>query len=159
MLWTEGRIDFDAVNALLDRADIVKAGSEEAVDISGSVEAFVDRRLSAGARCVVLTDGPGPVRAWHAGDYAEVHVPAVQVVDTTGAGDAFCGGLIHQLLRPGDAKRELALRLADAEAFIDWLRFASVCGALTTMRFGAMTAIPDQETVRKVLEGLKKAGR
>jgi sugar/nucleoside kinase (ribokinase family) len=59
------------------------------------------RRL--GVRHVAVTHGPDPV-AWWSGDHAgTVTVPAVDAVDTAGAGDAFHGALAVALARPSPA--------------------------------------------------------
>lgn len=47
---------------------------------------------------LVLTDGKGGARAIRAQEQISVAARGVQVVDTTGAGDAFAGGLIHGLV-------------------------------------------------------------
>jgi ribokinase len=67
------------------------------------------------------------------------------VVDTTGAGDAFAAGFLAVLLRDGgmlgpDADYERALE------------FANACGALAAMEEGARTA-PTFETVEAFLDG------
>jgi sugar/nucleoside kinase (ribokinase family) len=64
-----------------------------------------------------------------------VHVPAyaVDVVDTTGAGDVFRGAVIYAMLR-GDAPEEL-------------LRFANAAAAVSCTREGAMGGVPTLEEV------------
>lgn len=65
----------------------------------------------------------------------------VDVVDTTGAGDSFMGGLLYSYLLNGDA-------LADA------MRFSSACAALTCTRLGARSC-PDLSQVRAFLSEKK----
>ena len=55
------------------------------------------RRLAGGAGCVVLTDGPEGAEGCVAPGSARVTAPAVTVVDTVGAGDAFGAGLLAWL--------------------------------------------------------------
>lgn len=150
-LWAGDRADPAVVWELLGYADLVKAGVDEAEELAGSTGAFVARCLAAGARCVVISDGPGPLVAHHAGGSAEVASPRVQVVDTTGAGDALCGGLLHPLLAGGDARAALDRRLASPVALREWLTFAAACGALTVTRPGAMSALPDLPAVSALL--------
>lgn len=151
LLWPEARVDNTVVWELLGYADLVKAGVDEAVVLAGSEEAFVRRCLAAGARCVVISDGAGPLRARHAGGVVEVTPPEIQVVDTTGAGDSLCGGLLAPLLAEGDAHAALTRRLADPAALRDWLRYAAACGALTCTTSGAMPALPDAGAVAALL--------
>ena len=60
----------------------------------------------------------------------------VKPVDTTGAGDAFVGGLLAQLSQSDDWKNDATIELA-----VQW---ANGCGALATTQKGAMTALPTQ---------------
>jgi ribokinase len=86
--------------------------------------------LTLGARGALLADGQRSVQA---PGYV------VQVVDTTAAGDAFCGALAAQLARgqPLDAA----------------VRYANAAGALATTVLGAEPAMPRREAVEKLMAG------
>ncbi|GCE48366.1 ribokinase [Thermosporothrix hazakensis] len=62
---------------------------------------------------------------------------AVQAVDSTGAGDAFCG--------------VLAALLADNIPMLDALRQASAAGALTTTKRGAIAALPTLQQIQELI--------
>jgi len=68
---------------------------------------------------------------------AEEHVEAipVDVVDTTAAGDAFCGAL--------------AVALAGDMPLVEAARFANVVGAITVTRLGAQPSIPTRLEVER----------
>lgn len=88
------------------------------------------RALAAGKELAVLTLGARGAAYCRGGEYGEVPTVAVAVQDTTGAGDAFWGALLSRI---------------DAHGFdgiAQSVRFANVCGALTTTRKGATDAIP-----------------
>jgi sugar/nucleoside kinase (ribokinase family) len=68
----------------------------------------------------------------------EVASPEVDVIDTTGAGDAFDGGFIDALLDDADPE--------------DCLRRACICGALSTRKAGALAALPRREELREIYE-------
>jgi ribokinase len=73
--------------ALLDQpAGGVAGASEEAAAL-----------LARGPRAVVVTMGPDGAVAAEAGSCIHVPAPAVRVVDTTGAGDAFVGAMAASL--------------------------------------------------------------
>jgi ribokinase len=102
----------------------------------GELEALAGRagdpvalaRSLAGARAVVVTlgaDGAVVVE----GDRAErVAAPRVQAVDTTGAGDAFCGAL--------------AQALADGATLVEAARWAVRAAAASVTRPGAQGGLP-----------------
>ena len=69
--------------------------------------------------------------------------PQVDPVDTTGAGDCFCGALAQALAR-GTA-------LADA------VGYAVTAAALSTTGLGARAALPDDDAVRALLPALRAA--
>ena len=64
---------------------------------------------------------------------------AVDQVDTNGAGDAFWGAVLSKL----DGMNGHI----DNAAIADTLKYANVCGALTTTGSGAIDALPDMATV------------
>jgi fructokinase len=82
---------------------------------------------------VVLTRGARGARVVNGTGSVEVQAPAVDVVDTIGAGDAFAGGLLAWWDEHGLGRAELTDlgRLADAA------RSASLTAALTCARAGA----------------------
>jgi fructokinase len=131
-----------AMCPLLEQAGLIKLAAEEAQWLFGSRDPV---RIRAGLPqhpAVVVTDGGAQV-AWCFGSSSGV-MPAypVRVVDSTGAGDAFLAGLLHQLcLQPK------LLDGGSAEA----VRFASACGALVCSGAGAIDPQPTHEQVEAFL--------
>jgi ribokinase len=123
-------------DALMALADIVTPNESEAaaltgVDVTGPEDAAraADALLARGAGKVVLTLGAAGALV-HDGVEA-VHVPATSagpVVDTTGAGDAFNGGL--------------AVALARGEVLLAAARFATRVAAVAVTRSGTAAAMP-----------------
>jgi ribokinase len=119
---------------LLDRTDVLVVNETEATELAGSTApSDVDgwRALVAtlpatsavitlGARGAVASDST--TTWWQPPFHADV-------LDTTGAGDAFCGALAHALASGLD------LRAA--------VRHGCAAGALATGRLGAQAALPD----------------
>lgn len=85
---------------------------------------------------VVATLGAGGVLCWDRGDPASPHrIPGVQVeaVDSTGAGDCFCG--------------YVAASLSRGEGLVDALHLANSAAALSVTRAGAASSIPTLDEV------------
>ncbi len=88
------------LNALLGLADVIKssesalAGLVTARDPEAIVAELAQR---SGARIIALTQGSEGTVVYANEKAVRVPVPAARVVDTTGAGDAFLGGLVAGL--------------------------------------------------------------
>ena len=126
------------VRAWVDQADILKLNQTEAEWLFQSTTAATILGQLAQAKAVLITAGEEGC------DYATAaglggHVPAfrVEAEDTTGAGDSFLAGFVHQLCQQG-----LSL-LGQPESLVAALRYASAAGALTATQPGAMAAQPD----------------
>jgi ribokinase len=117
---------------LLAACDMVVPNEHE-VQLLGGVSAL----LAAGTRAVVVTRGGAGVDT-HTAEGQE-HCPpfVVDVVDTTGAGDAFCGAL--------------AARLAAGDELRAAVRWAAAAGALATTIVGAVPAQPTADSIRALL--------
>lgn len=116
---------------IVGRADIVKVSAEDLAYLLPDQPASA--LLDHGARLVLVTDGPRPATAIWAGGSITADVPAVRVVDTIGAGDAFGGGFLASWTRAGYSRHELDQPGPVAAA----LRAAVRVAALTCTRRGA----------------------
>ncbi|TQK50741.1 fructokinase [Streptomyces sp. SLBN-118] len=119
-------------------ADVVKASEEDLAWLHPGepYEAVADRWLASGAGLVLITLGSRG--AWAAGRTACVHVPApaVEVVDTVGAGDAFTAGALAYLHRTSRLSRGGVAGLT-AEELERLLAYAVEIAADTCTRAGA----------------------
>ena len=95
---------------ILARADIVKLSTADQSYLGFEVAAPV----------VVVTDAGGPVRVRLGVEALEVPVPAVEVVDTVGAGDTFGGAMLAWLVDAGITRATVA----DPAAVLAAVRFA-----------------------------------
>lgn len=102
-------------------------------DYAGKARSLID----AGAALVVVTRGIKGAQAWHGGGGAvEVHAPAVDVVDSIGAGDSFQAALLFALRAIGRIKTG-PLSQMNSNELCRVLSFASICAAFTCGRAGA----------------------
>jgi len=100
---------------------------DEAADLVASLQCPATVVVTLGADGALLVD-----------DGVPCHVPSVpvEVVDPTGAGDAFCAGMADALVR-GAAMEEA-------------VRWAVLCGAAATRRWGAQAALPERDEVESL---------
>ena len=94
---------------------------------------------SSGPAVVVLTTGERGAMAVSASGVAITQGQRVSVVDTVGAGDAFMGSLISQVVHAGlaGASQRGRLRNIDREVLHSMLRRSSEVAAITVTREGA----------------------
>ncbi|MEN9360026.1 MAG: hypothetical protein RL095_1561 [Verrucomicrobiota bacterium] len=144
-LWQGGKPDFKLVSQALTRSHLVKMAKEElewylAEGRIASAEALVDEQ----GIVLVVTDGPGEIKVYSPRfSPFSVVPPKVAAVDTTGAGDSFCGGLLWQLGRSGNPLQALE----DAALLRQAVDFAARCGARTCQGRGAMAAMPGADAL------------
>src|SRR2546423_806556 len=118
MLWRDR--DPAVLRELVNAADIALLGADEAEVAFGTGDPDELRRLFPGPGTLVVKDAERVVTALSAdggaGPVAESAL-AVEVVEPTGAGDAFAAGYLAGTLRGFDQRRRLRLRhLAPASA-------------------------------------------
>ncbi len=123
------------IGRILERADVVKVSGDDLEYLEPGVEALVAARglVANGVPVVLFTDG---ARAVHvltdSAEYA-VPVPAVEVVDTVGAGDAFGGAFLTAWTSKGLGRDDLG----DGPAVRDAVTAAVAVASFTCSRQGA----------------------
>ncbi|KRR11579.1 carbohydrate kinase family protein [Bradyrhizobium valentinum] len=129
----------DQMNAFAAAADIVRMSDVDfeflygGNDYAGKAKSLIE----AGAGLVVVTRGIKGAQAWHRGAGAvEVQAPAVDVVDSIGAGDSFQAALLFALHTIGRIKTH-PLSQMNSNQLCRVLSFASICAAFTCGRAGA----------------------
>ncbi len=133
--------DWDFVRAALPAVDIFHCNEDEARAVTGARVGArtADAIARSGVAAVVVSRGEKGFVASIAGRRYEMSAFDVSVVDPTGAGDAFCAGLILKLARPL-ARFGSPGRVAP-ETWKDALLFASACGAACCKGIGATTSV------------------
>jgi sugar/nucleoside kinase (ribokinase family) len=124
---------------VLRMVDLFFPNESEAQLLTGhkDLEQVLRACVALGLEHTVIKLGPrGAVTSKHDRVYAIVP-PEVEVVDTTGAGDAFDAGFIDAWLSGADIEEQL--------------RRACICGSLSTRARGALTALPFREEILGVV--------
>ena len=129
----------------LEYADIVKVSDEEMELLTGETE------LEKGARSI-LSRGPsvvfismGAKGSFYATKESNIRLDTydVKTIDTTGAGDAFLGAILHRL--HGKTAEEISSLTANE--LTDILDYANAAGSVTTTRTGAAIAVPTEQEI------------
>jgi ribokinase len=131
---------FEVPQALLEKLDPLVLNEHEAAFLLGENVEGVDGAISAaselsnlGPRSVVVTVGEDGAVFSNGASAEHLTAPNVEVVDTTGAGDAFVGAL--------------AARLADDAPLEDAVAYAARAGAAAVTKEGAQGALPTPDVV------------
>lgn len=126
----------DRLERFTNAADVVKVSDEDLAWMCPGVDP-VDAGHALGAPVVLVTCGGEGVIVLSDGIEARVPAPAVQVVDTIGAGDSFSGGVLAWWWANGRP----ALR---GDAVLEAVRYAVRVAAITCTRAGADPPYPHE---------------
>lgn len=143
-LWSSEDAAREGMMAGFDYATSVKI-SEEELDFLANGDVY--QLWKQYTRLIVVTHGGRGATAYTLGGFLTVEGQGVDAVDTTGAGDAFTGGLLVKLLNTPN----LDELLDDASQLGDILHFANTVGALTTTQKGAIPSLPTLEQVEALV--------
>jgi len=150
--------DFDPLPRLWELllgADLIKLAHDELIYLAlhgGGERAVIERLLGARTQLIVVTHGAGAVH-WHT-RHGTASMPGFRVhaLDTTGAGDAFVGGLLSAMRARGVKKQSFAAFVGDEPELRQALRFATAAGACSVTRNGAFEAMPTRGEVERLLQ-------
>lgn len=130
--------------SVLSNIDILVPNETEAKILCGfppdedvSPQELGELLLQKGVKEVIIT--LGAKGSLYISEKERFEVPAFKVesIDTTAAGDSFCGAL--------------AVALAEGKEIKDAIRFASACAAISTTRLGAQPSLPYRKEVEEFL--------
>lgn len=152
-LWDDLNHAREEINKGFLVADVVKISEEELAFATGrdTLEEGTEQLMQYGPSLILVTMGPNG--CFYKNAYASGLLPTydTQVVDTTGAGDAFQGAFLYKFCESGKTLREL--RKGDIEEMVD---FANAAGATVAARKGGLTAVPTREEVETCQKAVAK---
>lgn len=134
------------------KCDVLKISDNEVQFISGKEDYDEGIKLlqkEYKIPLIFLTLGKDGSRAYYKGMRIEEKGYNVQVADTTGAGDTFCGNIIHYVLQYG-------LETLTEENIREILAFANSAAALVTTKKGAICSMPEQEEIVSLMKKEKR---
>jgi 2-dehydro-3-deoxygluconokinase len=141
-LW-EGEETRETLIEFIERAEVVIISVDEADQLfdERNPDRIADRVLSERPKLVAVTMDEEGARAFAEDDTAHHPGFEVDVVDTVGAGDAFCAGFVSAV-QEEQSLEEMVVR-------------ANLCGAHATTVPGDMEGLPTREDLASIREGSK----
>ena len=114
MIWEEGHNGIEYIKSLIGKVDIIKPSEVDAERIFGpdTPENHVDKFIQCGAKLVIMTLGKDGAIVSNGTETIKFKTLATEVVDTTGAGDAFWGGFYTALTSNYPLKEALNIGFA-----------------------------------------------
>ena len=128
-------------------ADVLKFSEEELTLLTNTdslEKAFEKITALYPEKLIIITLGKDGALYHLAGKKDVVAGKALKPIDTTGAGDAFVGGLLAGLSQHENWR--------DSDVLVRIIRQANACGALATTAKGAMSALPNKNQLTEFLE-------
>ncbi|PXA73911.1 aminoimidazole riboside kinase [Vibrio sp. 11986-1-5] len=138
-VWQNPDQIIEVVMQAVSKADVVKFSEEELTFLTqtNTIEQGLTVLAPLSLPLVVITQGAKGALVVRNQQQELVTGKVVQPIDTTGAGDAFVGGLLYQFATSHHWQENITQA-------IQW---AHGCGALATTQKGAMTALPNQQAL------------
>ncbi|WP_243122184.1 carbohydrate kinase family protein [Clostridium thermarum] len=138
MLWKSDKDGVEYIKALIAQVDIIKPSEDDAERIFGkdSSEKQVAKFLKLGAKLVIMTMGSQGAVVSNGVETIKFDTLASEIVDTTGAGDAFWSGFYAAIVK-GYTIREA-------------LNFGFAVSAYKLRYVGAVVELPKLEVIKKV---------
>ena len=138
MLWEKNVDGIEYVKSIISKIDIIKPSEDDAERIFGkdTNENQVKKFLDLGAKMVIMTLGKEGALISNGVETLKMDTLAKEVVDTTGAGDAFWSGFYAAIVKGYTLRKALELGFA-VSAYK--LRYA-----------GAVVQLPTLEEIKKI---------
>lgn len=144
-LWPDEESAKEQMRSVVPFVDFMKISDEETALLTDAAapEEAAERLLEQGVSCVAVTLGKDGALVCN--KEGSLHVPGktVRPTDTTGAGDAFWGGMLYCLSRDRIRPEDLSLEKA-----AEYAAFANAVAALCVTKHGGLPSLPSLEEVK-----------
>jgi len=132
----------DELMDIISKVDIIKPSLDDSKRIFGdgySVEEYIQKYQKLGCKLIIMTLGEDGLVASYFGEIIRIASVAKDVIDVTGAGDAFWSGLYAGILQ--------------RESVLSALKIGLICSSYSLKQVGAITNIPNIKYIIKELTG------
>jgi fructokinase len=143
-LWKDHELLKQTIFEFIPYANILKVSDDELLFLTHitSEEKAVRMLFIGDVELIIVTKGRLGVTLYTKKSMFYSPGFNIEVLDTTGAGDAFIGAFLYQVAQEG---------LIDANKYATYLQFSNAVGALATTKMGPTGSIPTQEEVNVFL--------
>jgi len=150
-LWGDPEDCRKTILEFIPTAHLIKVSDEELEFITGiqDIDQAIHSLFVGDVRAVIFTKGSQGADLYVNDQHYQSGGFTVDVEDTTGAGDAFIGGFLYQLLEKN--VRQQSLEEILHQHHLEILTFANASGALTTTGKGAISSLPTKEKISQIL--------
>lgn len=147
-LWPSLDLAKEQIEYGLGMCDILKIADNEIQFLSGKEDyeegiAYLQEKFRI--PLINLTLGKDGSRAYYKGMRVECPGFSVNAIETTGAGDTFCGSVLNYIL-------EHDFENLTEEQLREMLTFANAAAALVTTKKGAIRSMPEREEVLELIK-------
>ncbi|KAL2540112.1 putative fructokinase-7 [Abeliophyllum distichum] len=148
-LWPSEEAARKEIMSIWNQADVIKISEEEITfltegDDPNDDDVVLKKLFHPNLLLLLVSEGKAGCRYYTKQFKGRVPGVKVKPIDTTGAGDAFVGGILYCLASDVNLYQD-EKRLREA------LLFANTCGALTVTQNGAIPALPTKEAVQQMI--------
>lgn len=114
MIWKMGEDGVEYVKSIIGKVDIIKPSEDDAERLFGkdTHENQIEKFLRLGAKIVIMTLGKEGAIVSNGVETIKINTLAEEVVDTTGAGDAFWSGFYAAVVQGHTIRQALSLGAA-----------------------------------------------
>lgn len=114
MIWDRKENGIEYIKSIIRNVDIIKPSEDDAERIFGkdSAERQIEKFLQLGAKLIILTLGKDGVIVSNGEETIKIKSLAAEVVDTTGAGDAFWSGFYTGIVKGHTIRESINIGLA-----------------------------------------------
>lgn len=132
----------------LKHCNILKISDNEIQWMTGETDfdkAIASLREKYNIPLILLSLGKNGSRAYSKTGYAFAPITPAETIETTGAGDTFCGCILSKIL-------EYGMKDFSDDELKEMLVFANTAAAIVTTRKGALKVMPEREEIEKLIK-------